>query len=142
MNKRIASTGNGLPAEAGVNAALHSVLHSTTAQSSCQGDLLISRLLGRGPDNAQTAREIARILQWPTRLVTQTIQTERLHGSPIIASCDARHPGYYLPASASQVDEYCRRLQHREREISRTRKAVASTLQQRMIFAEGGERDA
>ena len=105
----------------------------TTLQDSRQ----VSELLRHGADNATTAREIASFLGWPVRTVTEQMQRERLSGSPILASCDSRNPGYYLASNAGEVDDYLNRLAHREREIQRTRAAVAATRQQHMTFAGG-----
>ena len=94
----------------------------------------VSGLLHVGSDSPVSCRELASLLGWEPRAVSRAIECERRSGTPILAGKN----GYYLPASASEVDDYLGRLAHREQEISRTRAALAATRQVRMNLG-GGE---
>lgn len=89
--------------------------------------LRVRDLLGIGRSNARTARELADVLKCDCRAVTLQIERERRDGAPICASCF--YPaGYYLAEGAGELKDYCRRLESRGREITRTRQALEKTL--------------
>lgn len=97
---------------------------------------LVADYLNRGKEHATSARDLAALLSWPLRAITRAIERERRAGVPILA-CDR---GYFLPAGDAETDEYLGRLSHREREIARTRAAVAQSRQV-AIDLEGGARN-
>ncbi len=89
----------------------------------------ISSILLTGKENALPGREIRRILSLlDGREVTSLVERERRGGVPICATCDSRNPGYYLPASPVELQEYTRSLQGRIREVSATLNAMEATL--------------
>lgn len=101
------------------------ISYSTTTKDQCQ--IRVSDFLHHGSDNATPCRELVTLLGWEDkRAVTKAIETERRHGTPIAAN----GKGYFLPANDYELDTYLHSLQHREREIRRTRDAVAATRQQ------------
>lgn len=81
---------------------------------------MIWELLGREP---RTARELAEVLACDVRDIRRMIHEERQSGVLICASNDSRFPGYYL-ADGEEVEAYCKRLERREREISKVRAAM------------------
>jgi len=89
---------------------------------------MIHELLFEGPENAQTARELCSLLGIDHRTLTATIERERRAGLPICASSDTRSPGYFLAEDQETMRRYCARLDHREREIARTREACEATI--------------
>ena len=86
--------------------------------------LKVSDCLGTGPAEARTAEQIARFLGLTFRGVTRAIESERRAGVPICATCDADAPGYYIAEDPEQLQNYCAKLERREREIRKTRKAL------------------
>ena len=89
----------------------------------------VASVLLTGKENALPGREIRRILGLKdAREVASLVEQERRRGVPICASCDNRNPGYYLPASSVELEEYCRSLRGRIGEINRTLEALEDTL--------------
>ena len=119
--------------------------HSNTDYTMLRGP--VARVLLTGKENALPGREIRRILGLKDqRDVTALVERERRGGIPICATCDSRNPGYYLPASPGELQDYTRSLQGRIREVSATLDAMETTLdnwtgQQRFdVQEEGGKR--
>lgn len=77
----------------------------------------IEDLLKTGKENAISGRELKAICKCSERDVCRMIQEARTRRKvPICAS--ARKPwGYYLPANAEELQDYCGRLGHRAREL-------------------------
>lgn len=88
---------------------------------------MIHELLGKGSQNARTCKELAAALGWTRRQVTLQIEKERHEGFPICANCSG-NPGYFLAETPEELQDYCRRLQRRERRIGRTRKGLLKPL--------------
>ena len=129
-NKK-APTGAGTPARAGNKCRTQS--DSITETKTCQ--IRVSDYLRHGSENPTSRRELEKLLNWRDREVTRAIESERRHGIPIAAN----GRGYFLPANDFELDDYLRRLVHRENEIRKTRTAVALTLQQSMDIDRGCE---
>ena len=90
---------------------------------------MIYELLMTGEQAATTARDLARITGLPRRGISSLVESERRAGRPICATCDSRNPGYYIPETREDMQQYCNRLAHREAEIARTREACARTIE-------------
>ncbi len=90
---------------------------------------MIYEVLEQGADNAQTGRSLCRLLGITPRELTAAIEKERRQGKPICASTGA-NPGYYIPQTRQDMQEYCRSLQRRAGEIFKTRAACIKTLDQ------------
>ena len=71
---------------------------------------MIAEHLLKGAENAQTGRELARILNIDIRDVVRHIEKERRDGAPICAGAMGSHKGYYLAADQEELIEYCGRL--------------------------------
>ena len=89
---------------------------------------MIYEMLSTGRENARTARELAQMTGTDRRAVSLIVERERRAGRPICATCDGTTPGYYIAADRGEMQEYCDSLRHREREIAKTRKACAATM--------------
>lgn len=85
----------------------------------------ISEILPTGKENAITAKDLSSILGISTREVSRKIEEERRKGTPICASC-YQYKGYYLAADDDELQEYCKRLRHRETEIAKTRESIST----------------
>lgn len=129
-NKK-APTGAGTPARAGNKCRMQ--YDSITETNTCQ--IRVSDYLHHGSENPTSRRELEKLLNWRDREVTRAIESERRHGIPIAAN----GRGYFLPANDIELDDYLRRLVHRENEIKKTRVAVALTRQQVMDIDRGCE---
>ena len=129
-NKK-APTGAGTPARAGNKCRTQ--YDSITETNTCQ--IRVSDYLHHGSENPTSRRELEKLLNWRDREVTRAIESERRHGIPIAAN----GRGYFLPANDFELDDYLRRLVHRENEIKKTRVAVALTRQQTMDIDRGCE---
>lgn len=85
---------------------------------------MIADYLFIGRENATPGRDLARRLHCNIRDVTAMIERERRQGQPICASYDPGRPGYYLAANAADLHEYCRILNKRAAELTRTHSAL------------------
>ncbi len=88
---------------------------------------MIADYLSTGRENARTGRDLAAMLGCSIRDISAGIERERRQGQPIIASCDAENPGYYLAETAEELQRYCNSLHHRAGEIHKTRRALLET---------------
>lgn len=89
---------------------------------------MISEILFEGIEKAQSGRSICRLLNISPRDLTQAIEDERRQGRPICATSNGTRPGYYLAATQEEMQNYCRRLNHRAGEIHKTRRACMKTI--------------
>lgn len=119
--KQMPLSGKSKPQGAEAQGSQH--LYSTTKPPRRQA---IADLLGHGSDNAIPRRDLEALSGWDGRSITRQIERERRAGTAILAN----ESGYFLPADANEVDVYLTVLQGREREIARTRSAIAATRQQ------------
>ncbi len=90
---------------------------------------MVYEILLTGKHNAQTSKEICKLLNITTRELTSLIERERRAGKPICASTGAQS-GYYIAASQDEMERYCRSLYHRAGEIFKTRRACMATIDQ------------
>lgn len=90
---------------------------------------MIADYLHTGRENARTGKELADLLGCSIRDISAGVERERRQGEPIIASCDPDNPGYFLAASAEELQQYCSRLHHRAGEIHKTRRALLEAAQ-------------
>ena len=97
---------------------------------------MIYELLAEGQENARTGKELANILHCTPREITARIEKERREGRPICAATGSP-PGYYIPESPDELQEYCDQLKGRAIEIFKTRQALIQTL--RRISEKGGK---
>lgn len=88
---------------------------------------MIKEILMEGAENAQSSRDICNLLKLTHRELTIAIERERLAGAPIAATCSSAKPGYFLATDRETMLHYCSLLEHREQEISRTRRACLDT---------------
>jgi len=89
---------------------------------------MIYEILSEGAENAQTGKEICKLLNVTARDLTSAIERERREGKPICASTDSKSPGYFLAADKEEMEHYCRSLNHRAGEIHKTRRACLQTI--------------
>ena len=90
---------------------------------------MIKELLNTGRSNAQTARELAELIDADIREITKHIERERRDGAPICATSDGSNPGYYLAETPEELETYCRRLKKRAGEIFKTRRGLLQALE-------------
>ncbi len=89
---------------------------------------MITEILQHGEENAQSGRELCNLLGGLTlRELCKAIEKERREGAPICASSGGR-PGYFLADNVQEMQDYCGRLKHRERELAKTRRACERTI--------------
>ena len=93
--------------------------------------------LFRGKNGAIPGRELAKLLNCTARDISESVEYERRHGSPILASCRNNRPGYYLAETAEEIEQYCGGLHKRAGEIFKTRRALLATAEK--MRAEAGE---
>ena len=89
---------------------------------------MIYELLGTGKESARTARDLSQMTGLDRRAISLLVERERRAGKPICATCDGNTPGYFIAADREEMQAYCDSLYHREREIAKTRKACAKTM--------------
>lgn len=84
----------------------------------CTQDV-ITALLPVGKAEPITAEKLAKAIGVSDpRYITHEISKLRHNGVPICASCDPKHPGYYLPENLAELERYLRSLDHRQRELT------------------------
>ena len=88
----------------------------------------ITEYLQHGEENAQSGRDMARLLGVNLRDISIAIERERQAGSPICASTDALRGGYYLADNREEMEHYCSRLSRRVGEINRTLEACKKIM--------------
>lgn len=89
---------------------------------------MIAELLSYGKENTRTGRELANHFKCDLRTITEQIERERREGQPICANMRGENAGYYLAADAEELEQYCKRLHHREDELYKTRQALLTVL--------------
>ena len=90
---------------------------------------MIHELLMVGEENAKTARDLARIVGTKPREISRMIERERRQGKTICASVNSKKPGYFLPKDKADFAAYCRRLEHRYKEVGITLMACEESLE-------------
>lgn len=88
----------------------------------------VSKYLGVGKENAITGEVLSQLLGRSARDVSQQVERERKVGIPVCASCNALHPGYYLPSGPEELAGYLASLDRRLLEMRKTRLALQATL--------------
>lgn len=97
--------------------------YSTASNAGFQAG--IARILCYGAENAQTAKELARVLGLSDeRIVTKQIERERLRGIPICAG----NNGYYLPKDDAELEAYTKQFESRRKHIGKTAAALQYAL--------------
>lgn len=89
---------------------------------------MVSEILFTGADNPRTGRELAADLNCDIRTITEQIERERRNGQPICANARGDKPGYYLAASADELQQYCNQLYKRGGELFKTRSSLLKAL--------------
>lgn len=89
---------------------------------------MISELLLKGAENAQTSSDLCSLTGLTARELTLMVERERRQGSPICASTGSK-PGYFLAGNKEEMQTFCNSLLHRAGEIHKTRKACLKTLE-------------
>ncbi len=100
--------------------ATPSTVQSTTRSPS--GQFKIADFLGVGAENGLTNRQLQQLTGLDARTIQFRIQSERLHGAPILS--DSVH-GFFLPSSDEERSRCVRSLRRRSREIWRVADALA-----------------
>ncbi len=88
---------------------------------------MVHELLTEGAENARTAKYLCGLLGFSPRELSKTIERERRAGKPICASTGS-NPGYFLAANQYEMRQFCESLAHRAKEIHKTRRACAKTI--------------
>lgn len=89
---------------------------------------MIYELLNHGAAQALTGKQLGKLLHMTQREVSQAVERERRQGKPICATCNAIKPGYYIPETQEEMQQYCDRLRHRGGEIFATRAACLRSM--------------
>ena len=87
----------------------------------------LQAVLQNGKDRAKTAAEIAAMTGLDHRQITREIQRMRLLGVPVCAS-SGETPGYWISEDAKEIEQYCKTLDRRLKNIRMTREAVGGVL--------------
>lgn len=88
----------------------------------------LSRLLPLGKENATPGRDLVKILGLKDlRTLSKIVEHERRAGMSICASVTGER-GYYLARDAEELEEYIKSLDRRIREVGKTRRRLADTL--------------
>ena len=77
----------------------------------------IEDYLKTGKENAISGRELKAICKCSERDVCRMIQEARTRRKVPICASASKPWGYYLPANAEELQDYCGRLGHRAREL-------------------------
>ena len=89
---------------------------------------MIFELLSIGSENAQTGKELCKLLNITARELTEAIERERREGRPICANTGS-NPGYFLAANQTEMQRYCNSLNRRAGEIQKTRRPCIKTME-------------
>lgn len=105
----------GAACEGGSNSNFNFIMQPNSRQ------LKIADLLGHGQNAALTRRDLENMTGFDGRTVRETIQQERLNGTPILSDC---RRGYYLPEDGAEAEHFIKSMRHRAYEILRVAHAV------------------
>ena len=95
----------------------------------------VLNLLLHGRENAQTARELAHILNIKPRIISRNIHNLRVRDKIVICSCNTgRNKGYFLPENDEEISHFVRSMYSRIREI-----AAAVAPAKKYLADRGGE---
>lgn len=89
---------------------------------------MIYEILLKGRENAIPGRQLSKSLDMDIRTLTKQIERERQAGLPICAVTTGADKGYFLASDAGDLDQYCRSLDRRLKNIQKTRIAIGDTL--------------
>lgn len=89
----------------------------------------LEKIMPVGRSSALTARQLADLLDTDTRTITRGIEAARLRGAPICSSVDPDNGGYYLAASAAELEDYLVERERRTRSIQTGTTAMRETLE-------------
>lgn len=84
--------------------------------------------LRAGEANAITGRELSEKLDTDIRTITRLIETERREGFAICAKMKGHDAGYYMASNRKELNDYCSRLNKREKELRKTRYALQNQI--------------
>lgn len=92
---------------------------------------MVYEFLLPGANNAQTSKQLCRILNISVRELTAAIQRERRAGKPICSTTggSGEKPGYYMAATREEMQRLCDSLHHRAGEIYKTRGALLDMIE-------------
>lgn len=90
--------------------------YSTTDGAERQA-LRVSDVLCKGRENAQTMKELRKILSGDSRSIRLEIERERRNGYPIVSDC--QH-GYWIAETRAEIEIFVRSMRARAFEIKRT----------------------
>lgn len=90
---------------------------------------MIHEMLMTGRENAIPGRQLAAALDMDIRTFTKQVERERQSGAPVCAVTTGEDKGYFLAADAEDLEQYCRSLDRRLRNLQKTRLAVGNTLE-------------
>lgn len=96
--------------------AAFSHTYSTTDSAERQA-LRVSDVLCKGRENAQTMKELRKILSGDSRSIRLEIERERRSGCPIVSDCQR---GYWLAETKAEIENFVRSMRARAFEIQRT----------------------
>ena len=89
----------------------------------------VSAYLPVGAGNAISGRTLATLLGFKdVRQLSKAVERERRRGVPICAAVSGDSRGYFLASSPDELSAYLKALDHRLREVRRTRDACGDTL--------------
>lgn len=130
-NKELAPDGANIESERDRNSGLSDNTNSNNIvpQYEDYSKGFVSRHLSHGLGNAISGESLVNMLRLKNlRELTQLVERERRDGSPICASTDKRHPGYFLATDADELALYIKALDRRLHNVGLTRKYCAKTL--------------
>lgn len=87
----------------------------------------LQAILPKEKENAMTATELAALTGVDPRQITREIQRIRRGGVPVCAS-SGEMPGYWISEDPREVEQYCKTLDRRLKNIRATREAVGGAL--------------
>lgn len=91
--------------------------------------VLIADVLPVGAGHAISGRTLAALLGFrDVRQLSKAVERERRRGAPICAAVSGDSRGYFLASSPDELSAYLKALDHRLREVRRTRDACGDTL--------------
>lgn len=108
-------------------AASFSEKHNTASRP--RQAVRVADVLPAGAGQAVRGQTLAALLGFrDVRQLSKQIECERRGGVPICAAVSGDSRGYYLASSPDELQRYIRALDHRLREVRRTRDACEDTL--------------
>lgn len=115
--------------EVGQDRADHVPVYDYNGFDSARQQSRIQNFLGHGKGNAIPGRKLLELVGGKDlRTISKAVEAARRDGIPVCATTSPDGPGYFLAENVHELSGYLRSLDHRLREVRKTRTHLEAVL--------------